>query len=281
MATTSVNEKPSTTATDAYYQGFSLQVGAEDWRHPNTRHLRIRRELVRLLGGAKGLHILDVGCGAGVLTSGLCQYGEVTGTDVSAPAIRLATELEPRASFLAGRFQELDLKLEFDVITLFDVLEHVPIHERSELFALLDARLSSHGWLILTTPHPAYTRWLRQHKPELLQIVDEPVEPREVLALATDHALSLVDYRTYDVDRVGTWQYQLLAFARPGDAAMRLPVRGGVARRLVGWIGNQPIPPFPQTQRYAHALRLMREGRSEAARWLLGYRDSLPIQTDR
>ena len=255
-----MSETPSPAETAAYYQDFSLQAGAEHWLHDNGRHLRIRQELVRLLGSVRGLRILDVGCGTGVLTSYLCRHGEVTGTDLSAPAIELASQLEPRARFVVGRFEELDLRGDFDLITMFDVLEHVPPDERPALFTRLDALLAPHGWLLLTTPHPGYTRWLHKHRPELLQIVDEPVPPDTVMTLAHRHDLELIDYRTYDVDVPGARQYQQFAFARTQNA-LQLPA-GGSGRRLALQAAALPMAPLPALRRLRHALLLARLNRS-------------------
>ncbi|MDX6506859.1 MAG: hypothetical protein QOG06_1503 [Gaiellaceae bacterium] len=272
-----MSEQPSRAETAAFYRDFSVQVGADDWRRDNGRHLRIRVELARLLGSSRDLRILDIGCGAGVLTSELCRYGEVLGTDLSGPAIDLASRLEPRATFLAGQFQELELGTGFDVITLFDVLEHVPTQERADLFARIDSMLGPRGCLILTTPHPGYTRWLREHQPDLLQIVDEAVEPHDVAALAEVHGLELVDYRAYDVDRPGARQYQLFAFSRAGTVI----AAGRPLRRLQARLGTLPVSPLPRARRFAHALRLMRAGRRDVARWLLGAGTPPPGQSER
>jgi trans-aconitate 2-methyltransferase len=274
-----VSDTPSAAETTAYYQSFSFEAGAEHWLHDNGRHICIRQELVRLLGAARGLRILDVGCGAGVLTSHLCRYGDVTGTDLSEPAIELAQRLEPRARFVAGRFEDLDLGGGYDLITMFDVVEHVPPEERAALMVRLDSLLSSQGWVVLTTPHPRYTRWLQEHRPDLLQIVDEPVPPQAIIDLAARHDLDLVDYRTYDVDVPGARQYQWLALARATDP-VDLP-RGGVGRRLALQASALHIGPLPGLRRANHALRLARSGRRETAKWLLGRRPSLPPQSER
>jgi SAM-dependent methyltransferase len=222
------------------------------------------------------LRVLDVGCGAGVLTSELCRYGEVTGTDLSPPAIALASLMEPRARFLVGRLQELDIGSDFDLITMFDVLEHVPPEERPLLFERLDALLARRGWLFLTTPHPSYTRWLHEHRPDLLQIVDEPVSPIDVVAIAQEHGLELVDYVAYDIDAGGARQYQLFALARATADTLVFPF-GGPFRRL--WLRaiSLPVGPQPSFKRFAHAARLVRAGRPAAARWLLGRGDVPPV----
>jgi SAM-dependent methyltransferase len=241
--------------------------------------MRIRSEIARLLGGLRGLRILDVGCGAGVLTSELCHYGDVVGTDLSGPAIELAACMEPRASFVAGRFQELELGIGFDVITLFDVVEHVPTRERADLFARLDSMLSSTGCLVLTTPHPAYTQWVRKHEPQLLQIVDEAVEPSAIAALVAIHDLDLLEYRVYDVDRPGMRQYQLFAFGRRGPDTLLLSQRG-LMRRLSAQLRSLTVPPLPSTRRLAQVTRLLRAGRRDSASWLLGLRASAPTQSE-
>jgi SAM-dependent methyltransferase len=258
--------------TARYYEEFSLKVGAQDWRRDNGRHLRIRQELVRLLGPARDLRVLDVGCGAGVLSSYLCRYGQVTGTDLSGPAVALARVMEPRANFVAGRFEELEFSSRFDLITLFDVLEHVPPNERPALFARVNELLSERGWLVLTTPHPTFTRWLGANHPQLLQIVDKPVPPDDVIGFAASNGLHLIDFRVYEVDPPGTWrfpgwQYQLFAFARPSEHALPLP-NGRSWRGLR--VAASPIKPVRRSWRIGHALRLGLAGQGRAALWLLG-----------
>ena len=80
----------------AYYEHFSLVVGQRDWLRPNRRHARLRRLVDEQIEGS-GLRLLDVGCGAGVMTSHLTRYGEVTGTDFSSSAIELARRIVPEA----------------------------------------------------------------------------------------------------------------------------------------------------------------------------------------
>ena len=264
----------------AFYDRFSLDHGADDWRRDNGRHLRIRSELARLLGAPRGLRVLDIGCGAGVLTSDLCRYGSVTGVDLSGPAIELAAELEPRARFLTGHVQDLDLGSGFGLVTMFDILEHVPVDERPALFAHLDSLLSPEGWLVLTTPHPGYTRRLHEQSPEALQVIDEPVPLPDIVALAERHGLELIDYRAYDVDVPGARQYQLIAFARGAGQALPLPAGGRLARQRAQ-IAALPAGPLPKLRRVTHALRLARSGRFAAARWLLGRRGTLPAQSER
>src|SRR4051794_3092119 len=133
-----------------YYEHFSLVVGQRDWLRPNLRHARLRRLVDEEIEGS-GLRVLDVGCGAGVMTGYMTRYGDVTATDFSSSAIELARKLVTDASFHAGR--ELP-EGEFDVITLFDVLEHIPQPERPVFIGRLAQRLAPRGRLFVSTPYP-------------------------------------------------------------------------------------------------------------------------------
>jgi trans-aconitate 2-methyltransferase len=207
----------STSHRAAWYQDFAREVGERDWTIPNPRHEQLKLFADEILRGRKGLEILDVGCGAGVLSAHLARYGRVLGIDLSEPAIELARRRAPAVEFRAGSPAELPATRTFDLITLWDVLEHVPAGERQGFLSDLRGRLREPGLLVLTTPHPGYTRWLLQQRPDLLQVVDEPVEPAEVVGLAAALGLELARYETYDVDR-GHPQYQLLVVHTPSDA---------------------------------------------------------------
>jgi SAM-dependent methyltransferase len=190
-----------------FYEHFSLVVGQRDWLRPNLRHARLRRLVDEEIEGS-GLRVLDVGCGAGVMTSHMTRYGEVIGTDFSSSAIELARKLVPTATFNAGR--EIP-EGEFDVITLFDVLEHIPQPERPAFIGGLAQRLAPQGRLFVSTPYPAFTRDRRLKGDDTLQIVDEEVELSDVVAEAASAGLRLIAYRAYDVF-AGSPEYQALVF---------------------------------------------------------------------
>lgn len=81
----------------------------------------------------KGKHILDLGCGGGILSEGLAERGAiVTGIDASASVIQVAKMHLYESGFsidyhhtTAEAFVEKHAG-EFDAITCFELLEHVP-----------------------------------------------------------------------------------------------------------------------------------------------------------
>lgn len=245
----------------SYYEDFSLNVGARDWLIPNLRHQQLRLLLADALEtdapDADGRRILDIGCGAGVMTSHLTRFGSVVGTDFSEAAIGLARRLVPEARFWAGTVEDLDMT-GFDLITLFDVLEHVPAAERPAFLAEVRERLRDGGRMFVSTPYPAYTRARRERKDPTLQIVDEEVRLAELLLEAQAVGLHLVDYRAFDVF-AGSPEYQVIVFrAGPETSAGAPHLRDPRLRR-------RSVLPW----RLAQAARVLRSGDRPAARWFL------------
>lgn len=83
--------------------------------------------IARELGpDAKGLDILEVGCGPGGMMSGLSRFGRVHGLDVSLDAMRYCRDRGfpnvVTGSGLALPFADAS----FDMVALFDAIEHIP-----------------------------------------------------------------------------------------------------------------------------------------------------------
>ena len=249
---------------ESFYQRFSLEVGVRDWVVPNARHEQLKLFVGAALDGVRGLRILDVGCGAGVMTDALTPYGQVTGTDFSVPAISLARVMVPAADFHAGPLDQLPAQETFDLVTLFDVVEHVPVHARAAFFDDLRKRVRPGGRLLMSSPHPAFTRWLHEERPELLQVVDEPVDLVDLIALGRGLGLELGRYETFDVELSGP-QYQLAEFVSPGSAG------GGAARSrsLERRLRVHANPAARVLRRARLGLRISRVGRRREAAWFV------------
>ena len=245
-------------------RNFSLAVGTRNWLQPNARHLRLKLLIKSLLEHRRNLQIADVGCGAGVMTDFLTRFGDVIGVDFSTAAIEAARKWAPRAEFRAGGVEALPAPT-YDLITLFDVLEHIPARDRPALISALRGKLKPDGLLFFSTPHPATTRRHREVDPSVLQIIDEEVELSAVIAEATQSGLQLLSYATYDV-WAGSPEYQAMVFSptrRAGGAACLMTRRFGLERRaLEHRVGRQAY-------RAARAVQAARNGDLRSAAWFL------------
>lgn len=98
------------------------------------------------------LRILDWGCGPGGNFQFLEKYGQVLGVDASDEAIRACREKNIRHVIKAGDLSEFKSNIKFDLITNFDVLEHI---QEDEKFLSDLRKLSIPGGYVLVTV-PAY-----------------------------------------------------------------------------------------------------------------------------
>ena len=143
-------------------------------------------------------HILEVGGGRSGLTRLLYPETRVTNLDMDASFADAPPNRQEGVRFVCGDATELQFEDGvFDTVTMFDVLEHVPDHERAVAEAL--RVLKPRGYLLVSTPNE---HWRFPYLPI--------------------HAAFLPDRRR-DVRRVGTRPPRL--FARGARSVDRTDLR--------------------------------------------------------
>jgi SAM-dependent methyltransferase len=111
----------------------------------------ILRELSKLHDGTP-MRIVDLGCGAGWMSSVLGHFGPTTGVDFSPATIAAASERYPHVRFVCEDFLKWQpSEGAFDVVVSQEVIEHV--HDQLGYLSLALALLRPNGSLILTTPN--------------------------------------------------------------------------------------------------------------------------------
>ncbi len=112
----------------------------------------MKRQKWRLPTWKEGGRLLDVGCGWGEYPSIMAQLGwEVVGVEISEQAVMYGREkygLDIRCGAL--KYQQFPDQ-SFDVVTLWDVLEHLA--NPSETLSEVHRVLRPDGWLMMTVPN--------------------------------------------------------------------------------------------------------------------------------
>ena len=94
----------------------------------------LRLGWIENLVSLKGLRILDVGCGGGILADAMARKGaDVLGIDLAAKALKVAQLHALEAGTVGVRYQEISAEMlaaeqagQFDLVTCMEMLEHVP-----------------------------------------------------------------------------------------------------------------------------------------------------------
>jgi cyclopropane fatty-acyl-phospholipid synthase-like methyltransferase len=100
--------------------------------------------------------LIDVGCGDGrFLKEVAFRFSDVKsqGVDYSKNAIALANALNPAINYSCLDITDGSIKDKFDVVTMVEVLEHIPVEKVSSFLESVSNLLGKDGRLIITVPH--------------------------------------------------------------------------------------------------------------------------------
>jgi len=154
-----MNSSNATVSSGGYDPSFFNVLAEIEDRHFWFRaRNRLIFELVRRISSqlTPGYRVLEVGCGTGVVLQALreaCPDGSVIGMDLWFEGLRHArTRFD--GLLVQGDVRCCPLRKPFDLIGMFDVLEHVP--EDLETLSALRELLGTGGKLLLTVPAHQY-----------------------------------------------------------------------------------------------------------------------------
>jgi SAM-dependent methyltransferase len=211
--------------------------------------------------------VLEVGCGIGAICWRMSRKwpaARIVGLDLSPRSVEVARKLfqSEGLSFVEGRLAGAPVAEQSDLIVLMDVYEHIPVDERKPLHAALKGTLSPGGRIFLSFPTPRHLAWLRKHRPEAVQPVDEDITIDTVTALARDTGTEVLFYQEVGVWHEGDYAHAVLGAAGQWGADGGAKVRGSAGR-----FADASEPPVPsRSERLAMvSRRLGSEYPSEAA----------------
>lgn len=219
----------STAEISSFYDQFQVRQ-LRDYVYGNLR-VEKATELVSSVITDETKNVLDIGCGIGIGATAYAKrhsHIRVVGVDISPQNIETASRLsnDDRVSFLRSEMQSPPAGGPFDVITMIDLYEHIPVEKRASFHRAVAASLADNGVVVLTTPSRLHQQWLAEHKPEWLQIVDETVELIDIARLADDIGATVVHHEWVDIWRPNQYCYTILS---------RDPLYSAESTRPKGW----------------------------------------------
>ncbi len=183
----------------------------------NERIYNLYKRLLGL-GLNSGSTILELGCGVGTMTyllSKKIKTGRIESVDFSTKSIEFATKKIQKSNiqFFAHDVVNYVPKLKnINFITLFDVIEHIPIENHLQLFNNL-AKIANEDTIIaINIPSAEHVQYDIDNCPEKLQIIDQPISLAFMVENITKSNLSLQFFETY-----GIWvenDYQFLVITK-------------------------------------------------------------------
>lgn len=186
---TFLHPMPSAEACAQQYQGGDYFTGSEVGYHDyaaihKALAPRFRRRLRELAEQQPRLgKLLDMGCADGLFLRLAQDMGwEVTGVEIASD---MACKVSQKLGIAVYTTLDEAPTAHFDVVTLWEVLEHLP--EPSAALRQVRRRLRPGGILALSTPNAAH--WQAMHQPEAYRALLPPAHVLLYTPAALQHAL--------------------------------------------------------------------------------------------
>lgn len=197
-----------------FYNNFSKNL-IRDKIYPNPRHKKIISYLKKLFKMYSFSNALEIGCGIGIISEFISKnVPDVTGIDISEENIKFAKATNNAISFFCTDFLEYQAKNKYDLITLFDVLEHIPKQIHPDVFRKIEDLSNTNTKIIITIPDPDYLSYIRVNNPEKLQVVDESIYPDEIIQILKENNLDILLFEKYGIDCANQYNLYLLQYKK-------------------------------------------------------------------
>jgi 2-polyprenyl-6-hydroxyphenyl methylase/3-demethylubiquinone-9 3-methyltransferase len=117
----------------------------------------LRLDWISSICALRGLQVLDVGCGGGILADAMARCGaQVTGIDLATKALRVAQLHALEAQTENVQYREVSVEAlaqqqagSFDAVTCMEMLEHVP--DPGSVVRACAALVKPGGWVFFST----------------------------------------------------------------------------------------------------------------------------------
>lgn len=184
---------------EEYYNDFLDYLKKDREEHINARHTYLKNRFSTIIKPQDS--VLDLGCGIGITTEFIKKMGvkKVIGVDLSPKLIEYAKKTVEDINFIVHDITNLDLHEKFDVITLCDVMEHVPQDKYYDLFHVIKKHLKKEGIVYISIPDPKYQEFTKVYRKEDLQIIDNTITFADIDKFCNQNNMNIIFYNSYGI----------------------------------------------------------------------------------
>ena len=152
------------------------------WDSDMVRSEEIISTILTLGGIRKGLDVLDVACGTGVLFPDYFQreVGSLTAIDISPEMAKLAASKFPQANVICGDVENTDFGRQFDAVMVYNAFPHFP--DPAKLIARL-ATLTKPGGRLSVAHGMSRAALQAHHSGRASQVSIDLIHEQELAAL--------------------------------------------------------------------------------------------------
>lgn len=149
--------------------------------------------------------ILELGCGIGTLTfllSKTITTGKIESVDISTQSIEFAKQRLKNSNITLTAHDVVNYKPQLkhpDFITLFDVIEHIPMDRHNDLFNNLNNIAGENTVILINIPSPAAIQYDIENNPGALQIVDQPLPIEFIINNIAKNGLDLLSFENHSI----------------------------------------------------------------------------------
>jgi len=185
-----------------YYNDRVSSCISKHFRSNNGRHRIIKESLSRIVD--VGMSVLDVGCGIGVTSRHMASLGaSVIAVDQSDKLIEFATKSSVGENIIYFAEDICDFKLEvrFDVVVFSDVIEHIiPEYAHDAITNIIKNNTHENTVIYVNIPDKNFLDFVRDNKPELLQIIDNGYSISEIVGMFGEGGFVPTKINLYGLD---------------------------------------------------------------------------------
>jgi trans-aconitate 2-methyltransferase len=160
---------------------------------------------LKKLGLKSSSNVLELGCGIGTLTfllSKIVKKGHIEAIDISPRSIAFCKQKINKAHidfFVDDIVNYTPGIKKINLITLFDIIEHIPMEQHSRLFGNLSNIANDDTLIAINIPNPAYLQYVIENNPAVLQLIDQPLPLHFITNMAAANNLEIIFFETYSV----------------------------------------------------------------------------------